>query len=152
MAAAQSCVDLYLLLERDGKLLLALREGTGYCDGMWNCPSGKLEDDEDALEGLIRESDEEVGVRLGRDDVALVAVVHSLSPERVSRVALFFAASAKEHLGEPYNAEPHKCAQLSWFASDQLPANTQPVTALGVDLYRRGVPYASLGWDGTPPW
>lgn len=36
-----------LMLINGSQVLLALRENTGYADGLWNLPSGKLEDGED---------------------------------------------------------------------------------------------------------
>ena len=39
-------VDALLILVRDGRVLLAQRQGTGYADRMWNLPSGKLEEAE----------------------------------------------------------------------------------------------------------
>ncbi|MCA1702336.1 MAG: hypothetical protein LC808_03320 [Actinobacteria bacterium] len=39
-------------------VLLALRDGTGYADGQWNLPSGKLEIGEDGVSALVREAAE----------------------------------------------------------------------------------------------
>ena len=58
-------VDVMLTLERDGQVLLAERSGTGYADGWYNLPSGKLEEYEDVVAAIIREAWEEVGVTLG---------------------------------------------------------------------------------------
>lgn len=53
-------IDVLLLLVRDHDVLLALRENTGYADGQWNLPSGKLEDGEHILDALVRETREEL--------------------------------------------------------------------------------------------
>jgi len=47
-------VDVLLLLVDGDHVLMALREGTGYADGQWNLPSGKLELHEDAVSAIIR--------------------------------------------------------------------------------------------------
>ena len=47
-------VDVFLLLTDVDRVLLALRSGTGYADGQWNLPSGKLEFGEDAISAVIR--------------------------------------------------------------------------------------------------
>lgn len=153
MPVARSALDVYLLLERNGSLLLALRDGTGYCDGMWNTPCGKVEEGEDAAAALVREANEEVGVELTADDLHLSGVVHCLTPENVSRVCLLFATThdPARH-GAPYNAEPAKCSGLAWYQPNALPPNTQPITAAGIHLYANGASYAALGWDGAPPW
>ena len=51
----QPVIDVMLILERDGTVCLAERQGTGYADGMLNLPSGKLDDGEDVFEAVIRE-------------------------------------------------------------------------------------------------
>jgi 8-oxo-dGTP pyrophosphatase MutT (NUDIX family) len=142
-----SVVDVMLLLVRDGHVLLALREGTGYADGMWNLPSGKLEADEDLVSALIREAREEVGVEIRPTEPRMVAAVHHRNPEGSGRVGFFFeVTSLPAEQGEPVNAEPKKCAEIAWSPLDRLPLNTYPYTSAGIDLYRRGVPFGLDGW------
>lgn len=147
-----SVVDVMLILTRDDHVLLALREGTGYADGMWNLPSGKLEDGEHALDALIREAREEIGVTLHPDELRHTGVVHCRNPEGQGRLGLFFTAETNPaRQGEPYNAEPDKCAKVAWYPLDLLPQNTVPYTTAGLDLYRTGASFTPLGWGPTPP-
>lgn len=148
-----SVVDVMLILVRDHEILLALREGTGYADGMWNLPSGKLEEAEDAKSALVREAHEELGIRLDPDTLSLAGVVHCRNPEGQGRLGLFFATAADPATqGEPYNAEPHKCAKLTWFNPALLPDSTVPYTAAGVDLYRSAQPFTAIGWNSAQAW
>ncbi|GFJ94739.1 NUDIX hydrolase [Phytohabitans rumicis] len=136
-----------LLLIRAGDILLALRDGTGYADGLWNLPSGKLEAGEHALAAVLREAREEVGVHLGPADLRPAGTLHYRNPEGQGRLGLFFAATADpDRHGEPVNAEPHKCAGIGWFPIGTLPPNTVPYTAEGVGLYLRGEPFGVAGW------
>lgn len=132
-------LDVFLLFVRDGAVLLALRENTGYADGLWNVPSGKVEAGEDLLGAAVREAREEVAVAVhsGR----LATVVH-VTRSRVSRVGFFFEVLSWS--GEPTNAEPHKCGGLRWSPLAALPVDTDPYTAAGVNQYLRGVPYGHL--------
>lgn len=139
-----SFVDVMLLLVRDERVLLAQRSGTGYADGQWNLPSGKLEHGEDLVGALIREAREEVNVELERDNLRMATSVHYLNPEGQARVGFFF--HARTWRGEPRNAEPHKCAQIRWFPMDRLPDNTVPYTHAGVELFRRGENFGLQGW------
>ncbi|WP_018685364.1 NUDIX hydrolase [Actinokineospora enzanensis] len=139
-----SFVDVMLLLVRDGHVLLAQRFDTGYADGDWNLPSGKLEQGEDMVAAIIREAREEIDVELDRDDLDMVTTVHYLNPEGHARVGFFFYA--RQWRGEPRNAEPHKCSQIRWFPLGQLPDNTVPYTHAGVELYRRGESFGLQGW------
>ncbi|MBF6125520.1 NUDIX domain-containing protein [Nocardia brasiliensis] len=69
-----------LLLIRAGHLLLTRRHNTGFADGEWQAPGGRIKYDEDVLTAVIRETDEEVGVRLRRECVDMVSAVHIRSP------------------------------------------------------------------------
>ena len=138
-------VDVMIILERaDGTVLLAERAGTGFADGMLNLPSGKVEPGENVVDAAVREAREEVGVRLDPGALRLVHVMQHRNARGTCRIGWFFA-TARWH-GEPYNAEPHKCAGLSWHRVDRLPAHTVPYNALGVAHYLRGEPFSVHGW------
>ena len=141
-------VDVLLLLTYASQVLLALREGTGYADGQWNLPSGKLEFGEDAISGVVREAREEIGVRLDPAEPRMITTVHHRNSTGLARVGLAFAVAydLARH-GEPINAEPHKCAKIEWFPADMLPSNTYPYTAACVRAYRQGAPFALSGWS-----
>ena len=142
-----SFVDVLILLVRDGHVLLARRANTGYADGRWNLPSGKLEAGEDLVAAVIRETREEIAVDLARDDVEMVATVHNRNPGGRARVGFFFHALRWD--GRPRNAEPHKCAEIAWLPLDRLPADTVPYTRAGIELFRRGETFGLQGWP--PP-
>jgi ADP-ribose pyrophosphatase YjhB (NUDIX family) len=133
--------DVFLLLVLDGNVLLALRQNTGYADGQWNLPSGKVEPDEDLAAALRREAREEVGVEV--IGTRLATVVHHRAAGEEARLGFFFEAT--DWAGEPRNAEPGKCGGIGWYPLDALPAETVPYTAVGVELYRRGEPYSRHG-------
>jgi ADP-ribose pyrophosphatase YjhB (NUDIX family) len=136
-----------LLLTHTDRILLALREGTGYADGQWNLPSGKLEHGEDAISGLVREAREEIGVHLDHAEPRMVTTVHHRNTTGLARVGLAFAVTfdPARH-GEPVNTEPHKCAKIEWFPTDMLPANTYPYTTACVQALRDGTPFTLSGW------
>lgn len=151
MAAPTHPIDVLLLLIQDDHVLLALRAGTGYADGQWNLPSGKLEYGEDAISGVVRETREEIGVRLDRAEPRLVATVHHRNVAGHARVGLaFMVAFDPVRHGEPINAEPHKCARITWFPVDVLPPDTYPYTAACVRAFRDGHPFALSGWTELP--
>ncbi|TDD93844.1 NUDIX hydrolase [Actinomadura rubrisoli] len=143
--APYTCVvDAMLILVRDGKVLLAQRQGTGYADGCWNLPSGKLEAGETVTHATVREGLEEIGVHITEDDLDFVHLCHYRNSRGEARMGVFF--TARHWKGEPHNAEPHKCAQIDWFPFDALPEATYPYTAEGLAAYRRGVLFNAVGW------
>ncbi|UGT43665.1 NUDIX domain-containing protein [Nocardia yamanashiensis] len=142
--AYTSFVDVLLIATRDDRVLLARRANTGYGDGLWNVPSGKLEPDEDVEAAVIREAKEEIGISLHRNDIRMSTVLHYRPPGGPGRVGFFFHATTWQ--GEPFNAEPHKCSELRWFPLDALPADTVPYITLGLDHFRRGLTFGVAGW------
>jgi 8-oxo-dGTP diphosphatase len=134
--------EVYLILERDDRVLLLRRFQTGYEDGNYGLVAGHLEAGESAAQGILREAREEAGLDLRPEDIELVHVVHRSA--RDGCMGLFFRC--RRWRGEPLNAEPHKCDDLSWFAYDGLPANTIPYIREALTLARVGVGYSDEGW------
>jgi 8-oxo-dGTP pyrophosphatase MutT (NUDIX family) len=140
-------VDVFLLLTRPGRVLMALRRDTGYADGLWNLPSGKLEPGEDALSGVIREAREEIGSTLPPARLRLATTVHHRAADERGRIGLVFTAQHDPAAhGTPVNAEPHKCAGVDWFDIAALPAETTAYTADCVRAFLDGTPFALSGW------
>jgi 8-oxo-dGTP diphosphatase len=140
-------VDALLLLTRGNEVLLALRQGTGFADGQWNLPSGKVDRGENVVAAVIREAREEVGAHLREDEINCVATVHCRNSETDVRIGVFFQAEMHEtHNCSPRNAEPHKCAKIAWYPMDMLPSNIMRYSALGVSLYQRGECFGLIGW------
>jgi 8-oxo-dGTP diphosphatase len=143
MQRYRSIIDVHVILERGGEILLTERRGTVYFDGMFHLPSGHLEEGESLADGAAREAYEEVGVEIDPADLRLAAVVHHRHAGH-ARVGMFFATDRWS--GEPYNAEPDKCGKLLWCDPALLPANTIPYPAEGIRAYLSGAPYAVHGW------
>lgn len=145
----RSVVDVHMILRRrDGQILLAQRAGTGYADGRWNVPGGKLEAGEDVLTAAIREAREEVGVEIDPGDVRFVTVVHHRNPGGEARVGFFFTTDRWR--GEPFNAEPDKCSELIWIDPDVPPPDTIAYSSTGLAQLRSGLPFTLDGWSDIP--
>jgi 8-oxo-dGTP diphosphatase len=141
-------VDLFLLLHDGPSVLLALRRNTGYHDGRWNLPSGKLEHGEDAVTGIRREAREEIGIDLRPSAVTPVATVHHRAPSH-ARVGLVFAAAFDPGThGEPVNAEPHKCGAIGWYPATSLPAEMSDYSEDCIRAYLSGERFLLSGWSG----
>lgn len=137
-----TCV--YLLLIKDGKILLSRRFNTGYKDGNYSLVAGHHDGGETIREAMVREAAEEAGIKINKDDLELVLTMHRWCGDH-ERIDLFFTVKTWE--GEITNQEPHKCDDLSWFPLDQLPVNTVSCIRTAVDCYQRGIGYCEFGWD-----
>ena len=137
--------SVYLLLIKDGKILLSRRFQTGYEDGKYGLPSGHAEGEETMREVMVREALEEVGVKISKGDLHLAHTMHRWCGDH-ERIDFFF--TAKEWKGEVKNMEPEKCDDLSWFSIDRLPENTIPYIRHAIQSVTNKIPYSEFGWEG----
>jgi 8-oxo-dGTP diphosphatase len=105
----------YLVLRRGDTVLFGLRRGTGYRDGEWGVPAGRVEEGERLLDAMVREAKEEIGVDL---DPASLRILTAIERDTDTGLWLdvFYECDGWE--GEPVNGEPAKCAELAWLAPD----------------------------------
>src|SRR3989344_4966787 len=98
----------YLILQRseDKKILLMLREGTGYQDGNYDIPSGHLEEDDNGpFDAMVRETKEEIGVVVRTGDLNFAHVSYRPKHDNTGhRVDFFFHTGM--YYGEPCIMEP----------------------------------------------
>src|SRR4051794_18099086 len=95
--------DVYLVVRRGSDILLSFRQGTGYKDGLWGLPSGKVEAGETYAEAAVRELVEETGLRVDASELELVLLLDRLPSDGGHWIGAFFEVANCEH--EPYNAE-----------------------------------------------
>lgn len=133
----------YLILRKNNKVLLMLRQNTGYCDGLYAVPAGHIEAGELPIDALKRESLEEIGLELEREHIKHVHTMYRTKHnETGDRVDYFFEVRAWK--GEPQNIESHKCDHLRWFSLDALPENVMPHVRRVLTDILNGVQYSEL--------
>lgn len=137
-------IGVHLILIADGRVLLGQRENTGFADGWWSLPGGRLEQNEPASQGAAREAAEELGIQVAEADLSFAHLCHHLDPDGRARMGVFFTATTWE--GEPVNAEPDKCSKLAWHLLDALPANTVDYARTAIRLAANGTRYSQHGW------
>ena len=114
----QLIVDVHLLLLSDDEVLLGRRANTGYGDGAYEPPSGRLAERETLVEAAARVAAAQVGIALDPTRVSLAHVMHDVSG--AGRMAFFLTADA--WAGEPVTAA-NSYSDFGWFPLCQLPAN-----------------------------
>lgn len=134
----------HVLLLRGGEVLLLRRANTGYQDGNFSTIAGHLDGDEEVLAAAMREAREEAGITLDPADLRMVGVMHNRG-EDYEYIDFFVAA--ERWGGAIVNAEPQKCAELTWYPLDHLPLNTIPYVRRALEHYQRGIWFTSFGWD-----
>lgn len=132
----------YLILIKNGKILLSRRFNTGYEDGKYSLPAGHIENNESLTQGAAREIFEEIGLKLAPQAFKLVHVTHR--KEKDIRMDFFFTAKADTQT--PVNKEPEKCDDLRWFPLTRLPENTIPYIRHAIACYQKKIFYSEFGW------
>jgi len=147
-----------LLRRADGgeRVLLQLRQGTGFLDGFWaTSAAGHVEPGESAVDAAVREAAEELGVGVDPADLEPLCAVHRTAPpgERGDqRVDFFFAC--RRWAGSPARREPHRAAEVRWFDLAALPEPVVPHERRVLDGLRAGSLPAVLvhGFPALGPW
>ena len=134
--------EAHLVLERDGELLMLLRQNTGYMDEHWGLVAGHVDGGETFREAMAREAREEAGLTITADDLILSHMMHRNSDSE--RVSLFF--TPRKWQGTPTNMEPDKCAALIWTARSALPDTTIPYIRTALGHIEQGKHYSEFGW------
>lgn len=134
----------YLILIRDGKTLLARRFNTGWMDGKYSLIAGHLDGKEKVTDAMIREAYEEAGIKIAKEDIRPLKVLHRMSTDQ-EYMDFFFIAEKWE--GEPKIMEPEKCDDMSWFPLSNLPENTLPHVKDVIEHYKDGIPFIESGWE-----
>lgn len=133
-----------LILRRDDQVLLIRRYQTGSNDGMYALAGGGVDADEPITQAAIREAREELGIRLNKDDLNVLHVLHSKNTTSET-IGFFIEATTWE--GEPRNMEPHKCDDVRWIPAKGLPQNTMPHLKHVMEHIDRNIFYSEFGWD-----
>jgi 8-oxo-dGTP diphosphatase len=109
-------VVMHAIVEKDGALLLEKRAGPILETGKWGLPSGYLDRDETAAQGILRELKEETGW-LG-EIISLFRINSKPNRPKEDRqnVSLDFLVKPVKKVGEP----DHESSKVEWIPFDKL--------------------------------
>jgi len=149
----QLIVDIHLLLVSNGDLLLGRRANTGYGDGAYEPPSGRLAERETLVEAAVRVAAAQVGIALDPAKVSLAHVLHDVSG--AGRMAFFLTIDGWQGqacpvleetvLGETVSGVPQppvpvtrSYSDFGWYPLTDLPANMIDRARVAVRNYAAG--------------
>lgn len=139
-----------LVFNAEGKVAFVLRKNTKWMNGFYGLPAGKVEIDESYTAAAIRETKEEIGIRIKSSDLEFACVVHRNSRvddvmDSSTWIDMYFTAHTYE--GDPYNAEPDLHESLEWFEMNDLPENVIPSVKVAINAYIEGKVFYEYGWN-----
>ena len=137
-----ACLNVYLIVKKKNTILLSLRQNTGYYDNFYGLVSGHVEDEESAINALIREAKEEAGIQILASQIKPIHIMHRKTDRY--NIDIFFTCSFP---GAIVNLEPHKCANLAFFDLDSLPSNIIPYIEKAFQAILHKKIYSEEGWD-----
>ncbi len=136
----------YLILENDGKVLMSIRKNTKYCEGMYQLPAGHVDEGELPMDCVIRESKEEAGIEVAKEDLEFVHISYRTKHDATrDRVDFFFRAT--RYLGQIQNSEPQKSTPWEWIPLDKIPENTIPHVRRMFEKIREHIIFDQMGLD-----
>jgi 8-oxo-dGTP diphosphatase len=140
----QLIVDIHLLLVANGDLLLGRRANTGYGDGAYEPPSGRLAERETLVEAAVRVAADQMGIALDPARVSLAHVLHDVSG--AGRMAFFLTADgwADEACQVPPVVQRTRCySDFGWYPLTELPANMIDRARVAVRNYAAGARFST---------
>jgi len=140
--ATTANINIYLLLKKGDQLLLSLRENTGYMDGMHGLVAGHVENNESASQALVREAMEEAGIKINPDHISTVHIMH----RQTDRNNIDIFMQCKDYEGHISNIEPHKCKNLTFYSTKNLPDTTIPYIKTALQNIQNNIFYSELNW------
>jgi 8-oxo-dGTP pyrophosphatase MutT (NUDIX family) len=138
----------YLLLQKEEKILLLRRYNTGYLDGNYSLIAGHLNGGEPLTKAVIREAYEEVGITIDEQKLRLIHVIHTKSeiPDSVADERVDFYFTVDEYSGVVQNNEPDKCDELVWVSLNNLPVNIVPRVKKALTEINQNNFFSEFGW------
>ncbi|HVV39404.1 MAG TPA: NUDIX domain-containing protein [Candidatus Paceibacterota bacterium] len=140
--------EVFLILIKDGKVLLSRRANTGYMDGHYGLVAGHAEEHEPMRTALAREAKEEAGITINPQNLRHIVTIHRYCPDPENiheRIGFYFTTDSWK--GEILNTEPDKCDDLSWFPISDLPHNTIDYVKEAIGCFVSGQSYLEFGFD-----
>ncbi|MFB7618012.1 NUDIX domain-containing protein [Kitasatospora sp. NPDC056181] len=107
-------VGVHLVLTNADRVLLGRRRNTAYAKDLWHLPPGHMERGKPVTRSITREAEEELGITIAEDDLALVHTLHHL------------------------DADDGRSRLQLWWPLDSLPDDTVPYTAHALAEITRG--------------
>lgn len=131
-------------IEKNGKVLLLLRNNARYFDNHYGLIGGKVEPDESIKHALLRELKEEIGITVSADNAQLIHCLSFKNEQGKDLLNMMFKITSWS--GKIINKETTKHSDLQWFALNELPTNIIPRHRQAIELTYKNIMYSENGW------
>lgn len=139
-------VVLILTKMENGKeyVLLLKRQNTGILDGKYDISCcGHLEKGETLKEAIVRETKEEIGIIVSKDNLHYSSTIHcDFEGDEYLLVAFY----TNQYEGTPKIMEPDKSSELAWFPIHELPNEIADNRRIMIENYLNQNLYSEFGF------
>lgn len=115
----------HMILIRDGLILVQKRKGTKLWPGYYALPAGHIDAGENQYEALVREAQEELGIKLNLEDITKEYTVLRRNYFEIDGKKLEpyidYYFEFNDFVGTPKIMEEDKCDELIWVNPNNLP-------------------------------
>jgi ADP-ribose pyrophosphatase YjhB (NUDIX family) len=119
------------IITNDKNEILLLKRKSNLGNGTWGLCGGHLKDNETIEETVVRECDEELGIKVNSNDVEVISLADTNREERYLQIGVL----VKKYEGIPKIMEPHKASEMMWASEKSLPDNLFFATKPQIRLY-----------------
>lgn len=134
----------FLFLLKENKILLYKRKSTSHFQNYFGVVSGNVEENEIYEAAIIREAEEETGLKIAQEELTVVHVMHRIDEQDQSMYVFFLL---EKWNGEIENKEPNRCEELIWTPLDELPKNIVPYVKDAINNYKAKKYFSEYKWQ-----
>lgn len=132
-------LSVFVILQKGDNILFIRRSGTGWMDGHFSLPAGKMDEHETPALAAVREVAEETGVTTKLDNLQLVHTMHNLTHGQ-EWIGMYFLCHTWE--GEATIKEPQKHSELRWGPITEIPENAIPYVRQAIEMWAQNIAYS----------
>lgn len=93
---------------------------------------------------MVRETAEEVGIKLGIDDIAHVYTLFRADEKGIQDYVNIFFMSKEDVSEVPSNIEPDKCSEIVWVDIENLASDVCHIDAVVIERIKQGKVYSEM--------
>lgn len=134
-----------VIIVKENNVLLVYRDKTEINFAKHGLIGGLVHEGEAAKDAAIRIVDEEVGVVVKKENLALAHCMSARQEGDIDVIQLYFVVTQWE--GEPRNNAPEKHQYIAWFPINQLPENLIDRNRIAIESMKNGILYSEYGYD-----
>ena len=134
----------FLFLIQEKQILLYKRKETTHFQNYYGVVSGNVEEGELFENAIIREAEEETGIKIEHQDLKVVHVMHRINEQDESFYVFFLT---EKWCGEIENREPNKCEELIWVSVESLPENIVPYVKDAINNHISKTSFSEYKWQ-----